>query len=76
MHGGTEGISRSILAMGDELADRLAALKQYGCVVVVSIAQEIEDEASLGVSFSEGAVSWLARAGAGISIDQYVETGS
>lgn len=78
-HGGTEGVSSAIVALGDELPGRLAALAQQGCFVRVSVIQEIEgerDDATLGLSISEDAVAWLARAGGSISIDQYVETES
>lgn len=76
VHGGTDGISSAVVALGDELSGRLAVLVEHGCFVMVSVIQEIEgerDDATLGISFSVDAVAWLARARAGISIDQYVE---
>jgi hypothetical protein len=79
VHGGTEGISSAIVALGDELHGRLAALAQQGCFISVSVIQEFEgerDDATLGLSISEDAVAWLAGARASISIDQYVETES
>lgn len=75
VHGGTEGISSAVAALGDEFGDRLARLTLQGCDVVLSIVQHVEgenDESTLGISLSEDAVKWLARAKAGISVDQYV----
>jgi hypothetical protein len=47
--------------------------------VVLSVVQDIEgedDEATLGISLSEDAVGWLARAKASLSIEQDVGTES
>ncbi|GAA0946710.1 hypothetical protein GCM10009554_42890 [Kribbella koreensis] len=77
LHGGTEGLSIAVAALGDELGGRLAALKLQGCDVVLDVVQDIEgehDDSTLGLSFSEAAVEWLARAKASISVDQYVGT--
>jgi len=71
---GLYGLSRVLEGLDVELADRARALVGRGCEVGLGMTQEFLDgeEGSDGLNFSLGAVAWLARAGAGIDIDQLV----
>lgn len=73
--GGDEGVSRHIEALGSPLAARLRGLANDGCTVTLGIVQEIEDpdrdRLSMGLHFTQGALGWLASAGATVDIDQY-----
>ncbi len=74
LHGGTEGLSNAIEALGASFAQRLAMLRARGCDVVLSIVQEVSDDsASTGIHLSEQTIAWLAAAGACIDIDQYFD---
>lgn len=75
-HAGTEGLSGAIEGLEKQLANRPALLGQRGCVVVLSVVQElVDDPASTGLHLSAAAVGWLAAAGAAVDIDQYVHQG-
>lgn len=75
--GGEEGISAVLLALGDDLADRLGGLVSEGCDVMVVVVQRVidplRDPGSVGIALTADAVAWMARAGAALVIDQYLD---
>lgn len=73
-HAGTAGLDLAISELGDDLASRLRQCRRDGCAVVLGIVQRIADDdgTSRGLHLSQESLSWLARAGAALDIDQYV----
>lgn len=78
LHAGTEGLSGAIERLGSDLADCMAQLSLRGCVVVISIVQELDvaDSSTKGLHFTAEALAWMARAHAVLDVDQYVLDGS
>jgi hypothetical protein len=73
LHRGCDGLSPAIVGLGNDLADRAAALHARGCSIVLQITQFIDPEDLMtdGVHVDEAAVMWLARAQACLDVDQY-----
>jgi len=74
-HPGTAALDLAILGLDTGLADRLAQCKRDGCEVVLGIFQRIpvgDQGLATGLHLSAESLSWLARAGAEIDVDQYV----
>ena len=71
---GESGISASIVALGEELAQKLSALPQDECTVSLSIVQKVfgeNDSLALGIHLRVDAMQWLVTAHADIDLDQY-----
>ena len=70
-----EEAGQRLLAFGHEVADEFGWLaKQPDTTVFLMIVQQVSDEGrTKGLMFGPGVVEWLARAGASIVIDQYVD---
>jgi hypothetical protein len=74
-HPGTEALDLAIFGLDAGLADRLAQCRRDGCVVVLGILQRIpvgDQRWATGLHLSAASLTWLARAGAEIDVDQYV----
>jgi len=74
LHAGTEGISQALVALGTELAERLAILSGQGASIALDLVQKVvgeTDTQSTGILLSVDAMKWLATAHAELSIDQY-----
>lgn len=75
--GGEEGISAVLVALGEDVADRLGGLAADGCDVMVMVVQRVidplSDPGSVGIALTADAVAWMARAGAALVIDQYLD---
>ena len=71
---GDEGLSRSVVALGDDLARRLGRLPAEECDVTLSVVQEVhgsDDSLSQGLQLRVEAMRWLVLANAEIDLDQY-----
>lgn len=74
VHFGTEGMSFVLETLGLEVARRFGQLGALGATVTLDVLQEVNGEfdvQSKGMLFSAQALTWLATAGARLSIDQY-----
>lgn len=75
---GESGISASIVALGEELAQKLSALPTSDCTISLSIVQKVfgeNDTLALGIHFRTDAMRWLVTARADIDLDQYFYEG-
>jgi hypothetical protein len=71
---GDEGISASVVALGDDLARRLGTLPADECTTTLVIVQEVfgsDDALSMGIHLRVDAMRWLVLANADIDLDQY-----
>jgi hypothetical protein len=72
--GAPEGLSAGICELGPQIGLALAKIDRSRCVVGISVLQEVEgedDSLSQGIHLTEGAIAWMATAGASLDIDQY-----
>ncbi|WP_300681091.1 DUF4279 domain-containing protein [Nocardioides sp.] len=74
--GGTEGLSSAIEGLEFGLADALGVLAARSCDVALVVVQELDDRGDTGLHLTAPAIRWLARAGALVDVDQYVEGAS
>jgi hypothetical protein len=75
-HGGTDGIDRAIQTLPADLADRVRNRVVAGDAASLVIVQDMDGDdptGSLGLTLSADAITWLARAGMSLDVDQYAE---
>jgi hypothetical protein len=73
-HGGTDGIDRAIQRLPADLADRIRNRLVAGDTASLVIVQDMDGDdptGSLGLTLSAGAITWLAREGMSLDVDQY-----
>lgn len=73
-HGGTDGIDRAIQSLPADLADRIQSRVVAGDTASLVIVQDMDGEdptGSLGLTLSVDTITWLARAGMSLDVDQY-----
>lgn len=75
VHGGTEGLSTAIEALGSELAVRIAELRPRGLSVHIRVYQDLDggngDSHATGLHLTAAAIEWMSKAGAALDLDQY-----
>jgi hypothetical protein len=66
-----------LIELGDDVADRVAALltETNGQATLMIVQLVSEDWRSKGIAIPSAGVRWLARAGASVTIDQYLSDG-
>lgn len=73
MRSGIEGLSFALAELDRGVAEGAGALSRSGANVMLDLCQDIhEDTLAHGIRLSRDAISWLATAGAELSLDQYV----
>lgn len=75
-HGGTDGIDRAIRSLPAVLADRIRSRVVAGDTASLVIVQDMDGDdptGSLGLTLSADAITWLARAGTSLDVDQYAD---
>lgn len=71
---GDDGVSASIVALGEDLARRLGSLPAGECIATLAIVQKVfgeDDTVSQGIHLRVEAMRWLVVANADIDLDQY-----
>lgn len=75
-HGGTDGIDRAIQSLPADLSDRIQSRVVAGDTASLIIVQDMDGAdptGSLGLTLSADTITWLARAGASLDVDQYAD---